>query len=173
MRKIKFYKIAVFILFALMIAACQQASDQTLSPTETMRALNEASKKKDVETIKKLISKETSELLEQSAKDQNSTVDALLRKDSGAPFQKLPEMRNEKITGDTATVEIKNTADENWESMPLVKENGVWKIALDKFLADMKRKMNEEMKQVPVNPPSAVNGTSAPTNPETKPSSNK
>ena len=173
MRKMKIYKIAVLVLLALMIAACQQAADQTLSPTETMRALNEASKKKDVEAIKKLISKGTLELLEESAKNQNSTVDELLRKDSGAPFQELPEMRNEKITGDTATVEIKNTADENWESMPFIKENGAWKIQLDVFLEDIMKKMNEEMKQVPVNPPSAANEPNAPTNSETKPASNK
>ncbi len=157
----KMYKLAVVALCAFLLIACQQTAttDKNLSPTETMRALNDAAEKKDAETMKKLVSAGTLAQLEKSAKDRNSTVDALLRED--APLQELPEMRNEKINGDRATIEIKNTAMETWETMPFVKENGAWKIEFDKFLEEMMRKMTEEMKQIPVNPPSAPSGASA------------
>ena len=85
-------------------------------------------------------------MMEENAKQQNSTVDELLKKDSGAPFEELPEMRNEKITGDAATVEVKDKNSEKWVTLPFVKEDGVWKVALDKFIQDAMKQMNEEMK---------------------------
>ena len=149
---IKFYRLTFFLLAAFIFAACQSAvNNQVWSPTETMKALNEASRKKDAETIKKLVSKGTLDLLEQSAQRQQTTVDELLKRDEGAPFQELPETRNEKITGDTATIEIKNNATNDWETMPFVRENGVWKIALDRFMEDVMRRMSEEMKEIPAN----------------------
>ena len=148
----KSYKIVIVALAALVFAACQTAN-QTMSPTETMKALNEASKTKNVEVIKKLVSKSTVALLEKSAKDQNTTVEELLKKDEGSPFQELPETRNEKITGDTATVEVKNTATNDWETMPFVKEDGIWKVALDKFVQDAIKRMNEEMNKPPAGAP--------------------
>lgn len=158
----KIYKFAFLALLTLVFSACQAANDQPLSPTETMKALNEASRKKDVETIKKLVSKGTLELLEQSAQRQETTVDELLRRDEGAPFQELPETRNEKISGDTATIEIKNNATNDWETMPFVKENGVWKIALDRFMEDVMQRMNEEMKELPANPSPAAGSQATP-----------
>lgn len=157
----KIYKFASILLLALILVACQ-AANQTLSPTETMKALNEASRKKDLETIKKLVSKGTLDLLEQTAQRQKTTVDELLRRDEGAPFQELPETRNEKITGDAATIEIRNNATNDWETMPFVMENGVWKIALDRFMQDVMQRMNEEMKELPVNPPPAAGNQAAP-----------
>lgn len=142
------YKIIVVVVLAIVFMACKTANEP-LSPTETMKALNEATKTKDVERIKKLVSKGTLDLLEYSAKNQNMSVDELLRQDKGAPFQELPETRNEKITGDTATVEIKNTAGNGWETMPFVKEDGVWKIALDKFMDDIMKRARDVMNQPP------------------------
>lgn len=149
----KLTKLCVFAcltLAALNFTACQPAAtNKVLSPTETMKALNEAAKKKDVETIKKLVSKGTIELLEQSAQQQQTTLDELLKRDEGSPFQELPETRNEVITGDAATIEIKNNATNDWETMPFVRENGVWKIALDRFMDDLMERMTEEMKEAP------------------------
>lgn len=156
MKFMKIYKFAFIALLALIFMACQ-ATNQTLSPTETMKALNDASRKKDVETIKKLVSKSTLDQLEQSAQQQKTTVNELLRPEDGAPFQELPETRNEKISGDAATIEIRNNATNDWETMPFVKENGVWKIAYDKFVEDIMQRMNEEIKELPVSPSPAAN----------------
>jgi hypothetical protein len=153
----KIYKLTFLLLAAFIFAACQSAANnQPLSPTETMKALNDAAKKKDAEAIKNLVSQGTLDLLAQSAQQQKTTVDELLKRDESASFQELPQTRNEKIMGDTATIEIKNNATNDWETMPFVKENGVWKIALDKFLEDAMKRMNEEMKEIPDNSPPAA-----------------
>ncbi len=148
MKKINLTVIA--LVCAFFIAGCNPAS-QTKSPTETLKVLNEASKKKDTATIKSLVSKGTLNLLEKNAKTENKTVDEILLKDNGAPFQDLPETRNEVITGDTATVDVKNTVTGEFQQVPFVKEEGVWKVALDKALEDVMKKMREEMNKIPAN----------------------
>lgn len=158
----KIYKYAFIALLALIFAGCQATSDQPLSPTETMKASNDAAIKKNVDAIKKLVSRGTLERLEQSAKAENTTVDELLKDFLDAPSVELPEIRNEKITGDAATIEIKNNATNEWETMPFVRENGVWKIAYDVFLDDLLKRRNEETKEIPVNQPPAAADQSAP-----------
>jgi hypothetical protein len=162
----KNYKIILVTVLALVFTACQ-AANKASSPTETMRALNEAAIKKDVEATKKLVSKGTLDLLEKAAQNQNTTVDELLRKENGAPFQEMPETRNEKITGDTAIVEIKNKATDEWETLPFVKEDGIWKIALDKLMEEIMNKAREEM-----NEPPAAGNAAEPQKPESNPAAN-
>lgn len=129
------FSIILLFVAVLVFSGCKMPLSN-LSPMETMKALNDAAKAKDTAKTKNLVSQATLDLLADSAKQQNKTVDELLQKDGGAPFQELPEMRNETITGDAATVEIKNTVTGEWQPIPFVKENGVWKVALDKVLAD-------------------------------------
>jgi hypothetical protein len=146
----KIYKTIIVVLCALVVFGCSSLQPQTKSPTEVMKALNEASKTKDVAGIKNSVSRGTLSLIEESAKAQNITVDEALTKDNGANFKELPEMRNEKIEGDTATIELKNATNNDWETVPFVKEDGVWRLALDKYLEDFKRKATEGMKMPPV-----------------------
>ncbi|MGI8883837.1 MAG: hypothetical protein ACR2IA_06295 [Pyrinomonadaceae bacterium] len=126
-------------------AAVAPASDR--SPTETLIALNTASKAKDTAAIKNLVSSGSLKLIEESAKEQNKSVDELLAEDKGAPFEKLPEMRNEKIHGDAATIEIRNEVTKEFDEVPFVKENGEWKIALDLIVQDLERKATDAMKE--------------------------
>lgn len=146
----KTYQTFIIALCALFAVNCSsiQPQPQTKSPTEVLKTLNEASKTKDVEAIKNSVSKGTLGLIEEAAKAQNTTADELLKKENGAPFKELPEMRNEKIEGDTATLELKNATTGEWEAVPFVKEDGAWRLALDKYLEDMKRKMTENMKKL-------------------------
>lgn len=120
-----------------------------LSPTETMKALNEAAKKKDTAAIKKFVSKGTLALMEDRAKEQGTTLDELLKSDEGTPFDELPEMRNENIVGEKATLEVKDTSEDEWTTLPFVKEDGVWKIALDEYVEELEQRMLEEMKKPP------------------------
>ena len=101
------------------------------SPMETLKKLNAASKAKDPTAIKKTLSKGTLAMIEESAANQKKTVDALLKEDDGAPFKELPEMRNEKINGNTATVEVKNKENGEWLEITFIVEDGEWKTALD------------------------------------------
>ncbi len=123
-----------------------QPANQTalaVSPTEVLKAFTEATKKKDIETIKKTLSKSMMRVVEETAKRQNISVDEMLKKIE-AP---TGELKNEKIEGDTATVEIKNEATSETDLMPFVKDDGSWKIALDVFMDNVMKKINEESKK--------------------------
>ena len=112
--------------------------------------------------MKSLLSKGSLDLIEKSAKDQRLTTDDILRKEASVKIQKAPETRNEKIEGETATVEVKNeTTGEFDMKMPLVKENGAWKLARDKYIEEVLKKANEEVNKKLAN--SALStGNSAP-----------
>jgi hypothetical protein len=45
------------------------------------------------------------------------------------------EERNVKITGDTATMEVRGSkgGTDDWSTLPFVKEDGEWKVALDTY----------------------------------------
>src|SRR5437016_11491837 len=120
----------------LAASACSLLNRST--PTATFKAFYEASKKKDVAGMKKTLSKGTLDMFDKLAKEQNKTTDEMLKEvDKDDKSEKMPETRNEKISGDTATLEVKNDKTNRWDPLPFVKENGEWKIALDNFLEDM------------------------------------
>lgn len=135
----KIYKILIVALGALFIFSCN-AARQSAGPTETLKTFIEASKKKDVETVKNTLSKTSLEMAEKSAREHSTTVDALLKKDDVQISEQMPEIRNEKIEGETATVEIRDAAN-GYETLPFVKENGSWKIAFDKYQELMQKKL--------------------------------
>lgn len=154
---------ALLFLAAFALAACSSPPSpntatspapqtqivQALSPAQTMNALNEAARKKDTETLKQLISKGTLALMEANAREQKVTVDELLKRDDGAPFEELPEMRNERVAGERATIEIKSNVSQTWVTLPFIKEDGGWKIALDEYAEQIRQQMNEEMTKPP------------------------
>ena len=125
--------IMVIIAVAAIAAACDKGGGA--SPTATFKAYYEASKNKDVDGVKRTFSKTTLELFEKQAKEQNKTIDEMFKMgmDQKPITGNLPEMRNEKIDGDNATLEIKDEKSGRWDTLTFVKEDGRWKIALDKF----------------------------------------
>ncbi|HMS40160.1 MAG TPA: DUF4878 domain-containing protein [Pyrinomonadaceae bacterium] len=149
----KFYKFIIIALCVFFIAGCSNTANNPSSrtPTETLKALGEAGKKKDTVTIKKLLSKGSLELLDKSAKSQNQTSDGLLTRENGAPFQNINEYGAEKITGETATVEVKTELINQFETIPMVREDGEWKAALDKYAEDIMKRMTEQMKPLEQN----------------------
>jgi hypothetical protein len=141
----KNYKTILVAFLALAFASCSMFQ-QAATPTDTLKKFVEASQKKDVEAIKQTLSSGTIKMIEESAKKQNITLEESLKKDDSNALKEMPETRNEKIEGDTATVEVKNKATNDWDKIPFVKEDGKWKIALDKFMQDLMKRMTEEMK---------------------------
>jgi hypothetical protein len=75
-------------------------------------------------------------MLEEQAKQSNKTVDEAFKEGmeeaSKAVPATMPEVRNEKIDGDTATIEVKDDKTGNWETFHLVKEDGEWKVSFGK-----------------------------------------
>ena len=116
----------------------------SLGPTDTLKALSDASKKKDVEAIKKHLSQGTLALLETGAQEQKKSVDQILKEKDGAPFPKLPELGAEQVEGETATLEVKNTESGKFEKLPFVKENGEWKVAIDVYLNNLDAEVAQE-----------------------------
>ena len=127
-------------LCVLALLACKLGSS---SPTATFKAFFEAQKKKDVAAIKKTLSKASLALLEKAAKAQNKTLDTGIAEGfaGGSKTEEMPEARNEKIDGDNATLEIQDTDTKKWETMYFVKEDGEWKVALDKTMEELLKKM--------------------------------
>src|SRR5688500_828273 len=79
------------------------------SPTDAFKTYIMATVNKDIEGLKKSLSKSSLEFIEKSAKEQNKTVDELLMGGAVENESKtVREIRNEKITGNTATVEYKH-----------------------------------------------------------------
>jgi hypothetical protein len=120
--------IALMALLALAATACSKGGGA--SPTATAKAYYDAAKSKDVKGMKNAMSKGSLAMMEGFAKLDNKSLDDLLKDPSGTPTGPF-EARNEVITGDTATLEIKNDKG-GWEKTPFVKEDGQWKIAIDK-----------------------------------------
>jgi hypothetical protein len=134
-------------------AAPVTAQPAPLSPKEVLRALNKASTEKDVAGIKKQLSQGTLAMLNETAETEERTAEDILTDEGGAPFLKLPEMLEEKIDGDKATVEVvveiedkKGIIKQN-EIIPFVKENGEWKVALDLYVEDQLKRAAEDMKR--------------------------
>jgi len=140
-RRINALCAALAVVFT--VSACNLLGGST--PTATFKAFYDASKKKDVPAMKKTLSKGTLDMFDKLAKEQNKTTDEMLKDvDKDDKSDKMPETRNEKITGDTATLEVKNEKTNKWDPLPFVKENGEWKIALDKFLEDMMKSLGDK-----------------------------
>lgn len=146
----KICRASFVFLGALFFVACGSATDpKNAPPTEVLKIYIEASKKRDVETIKQTLSKGSLELAEKSARVQNTTVDEMLRRDNASLMpDQIPEMRNERIEGDTATVEVKDLT-EGYDTIPFVKEDGAWKISFDKYQQTMMDKVRDAMKSPP------------------------
>jgi hypothetical protein len=142
----KNYKTIFAAFLALVFTASCSMLQQSATPTDTLKKFVEASQKKDVEGMKQSLSSGTLKMMDETAKKQGATLDEALKRDDGASLKEMPETRNEKIEGDTATVEVKNKATSDWDKIPFVKEDGKWKIALDKYMQDLMKRMTEEMK---------------------------
>ena len=88
----------------------------------------EAIKKKDDAGIRKVLSAAHVKQLEEDMKAEKQTsLGAYLNsiEDLKTPVQ----VRNEQISGDKGTAELKGGAYLNWTKFPFVKENGEWKIS--------------------------------------------
>lgn len=140
----KIYQIIIVAFLALVFIGCNDAPENA-SPTDVLKNFVEASKKKDIEAIKKTLSKGSLELAEKSAKEENTTVEERFKRDNAMMPDEFPETRNERVEGDAASVEVKDRIG-GYDTIPFVRENGAWKIAFDKYNQMRIDKTREEMK---------------------------
>jgi hypothetical protein len=111
--------------FAVLPIACEQ---KPATPLETFKTYTKAIKKKDTAAMKLLLSDATLKMDEQEAKAQGISVDDVMKRETlFLENQRSVEYRDEKIDGDKATLQVKNSFG-SWETVPFVREDGVWKI---------------------------------------------
>lgn len=149
---LKFLKVCsfTFLIIAFFAFGCNSEQKTNLSPTETLKQYVAAAQKKDAAAMKGFLSKGSIEFLDKSAKSRNISVDELLKMEADVQAQQMPETRNEIIEGDTATVEVKNPINGAFDTkLPFVKEENAWKIARDKYIAELIKTYNDQM-NVPV-----------------------
>jgi len=122
-------KILLFTVSLLLVSCAEEPS----TPFKTFQAYTRAIKQKDTTTMKLLLSDASIKMHEQEAKAQNVTLDDIVKRETlFTEDQKLVKHRNEKIEGDKATLEVENSFG-MWETIPFVKEDGVWKIDKQSF----------------------------------------
>ncbi len=154
----KIYKIITVLCTLFIINCSSEPAPQPGGPTEVLNTFVEASKTKDVETMKRALSKGTMSLIEQSAQKQNTSVDELLKNEEGTLVRELPETRKEKIDGDVATLEVKNVETGEFDEIPFIKEGGAWRLALDEVV----REINDEETSAPAVEDTSKSNTSKP-----------
>lgn len=111
--------LALLILFS---AGCAGGDADT--PTNAFRKYVEAEGKKDAASMREYATRGSQRLIDETIKNQIGKWSA-------------PKTQNEKIEGENATLEYKNAATGTWDTIYFVRENGRWKIALDKSMEEI------------------------------------
>ena len=137
------------LIFAVVSMALACAGEQKpATPLETFQTYTKAIKKKDITTMKLLLSSGTIKMHEQEAKAQGVTVDDIVKRETlFTENQTTLKYRNEKINVDNATLEIM-TQSGGWETVPFVKEDGVWKIDKKGYADQMMKEIEEQNRKL-------------------------
>ncbi|MFL6467870.1 MAG: hypothetical protein ACJ72Z_07920 [Pyrinomonadaceae bacterium] len=135
----------ILLILAVLGSSVGCASEEKpATPLETFKTYTRASKKKDITTMKLLLSSETLKMHEQEAKSQGITVDDILKREALlSENQTTVEFRNETIDGDKATLEVKDPMG-FWQTVHFVRENGEWKIDKKGTADELIRQVEEE-----------------------------
>ena len=102
------------------------------SPTEAYKQLYAAVKAKNTEQIKAVMSKKTHAFAEMVAARQNDPVEKVFENGFTATTfaESLPEIRDERVSGEFGAVEVWNAKDKRWEDLGFIYEDGAWKLAV-------------------------------------------
>jgi len=139
--------LAVILFVSALLLGCG-GSGEPASPVETFKTYIKAYKNKDITAMKLLLSSETIKMHEQEAKAQGVTVDDIVKRETLlSEGQTTVEYRNEKIEGDRATLEVKNSYGA-WEKIPFVKEKGEWKIDKKGFADQMMQEFEQRDREL-------------------------
>ena len=138
-------KLFVFIGLAATLATLGcTGEEKPATPLETFKTYTKAIKKKDITTMKLLLSRETLKAHEEEAKSQGITVDDVVKRETlFSEEQTSVEFRNEKIEGEKATLEVKDPMG-FWQTVYFVLEDGEWKIDKKSSADELMRQIEEE-----------------------------
>ena len=146
----RFYqKIFILLLLASSFACSSSAppGPKAETPLDALNAYGKAFKKKDLTTMKLLLSQQTLKMHEQEAKAQNATVDDIVARDTlFSEKQTTANYRNQKIEDGKATVEMQDSTG-LWNTIHFVREDGAWKIDRREFADTIEQKVQEDEKR--------------------------
>ena len=101
------------------------------TPTEAYKTAYDLRKKKDVAGLKSIMSDDIKEFLTMMGEAENKSLDDIIKEMCDKPQADKAESRNEKIKGDTATVEYL-TETGSWKTMDFEKVDGKWLLTFPK-----------------------------------------
>jgi len=143
----KLFITILFVFLTFGFTSCEESKpNQTQtkeesndSPISVLKTFTDAKNNKDAETMKQTLSKGTLETIGGVAKGNGTTLDEFLKRGNTTPLNKpeMPETRNEKISGETATVEIKRSGADQWRTLTFIKEDNKWKMDLNKYMDEL------------------------------------
>jgi hypothetical protein len=105
------------------------SSGSLATPTEAYKTAYAARQSKDIQGLKRVMSKDMLEFFTLIGEDQKDGVDGALMQMTEKPQGASDETRNEKITGNTATVEYLDEQGK-WKTMDFIKEGSEWKLTI-------------------------------------------
>jgi len=147
-------KIFSFFLLAIIMGSistgCGGGGMSNASPKEVLVAFFEKLSKKDIEGATKLATKDskaTMDMMKKGLDMAEKMKDQIKDKEDPTEEFKNMEVGEAKITGDNATVSVKNKKKDEEVEFPLKKEDGAWKVdfsmaTLMKMGMDQKNKHN-------------------------------
>lgn len=136
------------LIFALAISIAACTPQRPATPKETFMTYIKALKAKDYTTMKLLLSNATIKMHEKEAKAQGVTVDDIVKRESLInEKQTSVEYRTEKVDGDKASIQVKNSYG-SWETVPFVREDGVWKIDKQGYADQMLKDIEDSDKKL-------------------------
>ena len=99
------------------------------TPSEAYKTAYDLRKKKDVQGLKSIMSDDIKEFLTMMGEGDKKSLDDMIKEMCDKPQADRAESRNEKIKGDTATVEYL-TEKGDWKTMDFEKVAGKWLLSL-------------------------------------------
>lgn len=141
------FKIIFVAFLAVWLAACA-GETKSSAPLDTLKIYTQAIKRKDAATMKKMLSKGSLQMARDEAEQQNSPLDEVLQRETlFSAGQTTLEFRNEKIEGEQAIIEVKNSFG-TWDVVPFVREDGRWKIAKERYADELMKRSEEDSKRM-------------------------
>ena len=146
--KLRFYKVILILAAACFAFGCAGVEPKPSTPFETLKAYTLAIKRKDTTAMKLMLSDASLKIAEQQAREQNVTLDDIIKGEKlFTENQNKLEYRNEKIEGDHATIEVKNSSN-SWDTVMFVLEESVWKIDKQAMANQMLQQNEQDNKRL-------------------------
>ena len=101
------------------------------TPTDAYKTAYDCRKRKDIDCLKKVMSKDILDFLKMMDEDDKKSLDDMLNELCDRPQAATAEARNEKIDGDSATLEYLDQ-DGKWKTMDFEKVSSEWKMGAPK-----------------------------------------